>query len=61
MDADRARPPPGRLVYGPGDSFESEDVNHTVHNETDAPMVHLLSEMLPAALSRPSLIPVRHR
>ena len=53
--------PDRTVVYGPGDFFfESGDVNHTVHNKTDAPMVHLLFEMLPADLSGPSLIPVRH-
>ncbi len=53
--------PDRTVVYGPGDFFfESGDVNHTVHNKTDAPMVHLLFELLPADLSGPSLIPVRH-
>ena len=52
--------PDRTVVYGPGDFFfESGDVNHTVHNKTDAPMVHLLFEVLPADLSGPSLIPVR--
>ena len=54
--------PDRTAVYGPGDFFfESGDVNHAVHNETDAPMVHLLFEILPADLSGPSLIPVRQR
>ena len=53
--------PDRTVVYGPGEFFfESGDVNHTVHNKTDAPMVHLLFEILPADLSGPSLIPVRH-
>ena len=53
--------PDRTVVYGPGDFFfESGDVNHTVFNKTDAPMVHLLFEILPADLSGPSLIPVRH-
>ena len=53
--------PDRTVVYGPGEFFfESGDVNHTVHNETDAPMVHLLVELLPADLSGPSLIPARH-
>lgn len=53
---------PDRTVdYDPGDFFfESGDVNHTVYNRTDAPMVHLLFEILPAGLSGPSLIPARH-
>ena len=52
--------PDRTVVYGPGDFFfESGDVNHTVHNKTDAPMVHLLFEVLPADLSGPSLIPGR--
>ena len=53
--------PDRTVVYGPGEFFfESGDVNHIVHNRTDAPMVHLLFEILPADLSGPSLIPVRH-
>lgn len=52
--------PDRTAVYGPGDFFfESGDANHTVHNGIDAPMVHLLFEVLPADLSGPSLIPVR--
>ena len=52
--------PDRTVVYNPRDFFfESGDVNHTVRNSTDAPMVHLLFEMLPADLSGPSLIPVR--
>ncbi len=35
-------------------------MNHTVYNRTDAPMVHLLFEILPADVTGPSLIPVRH-
>lgn len=54
--------PDRTVVYRPGDFFfESGDVNHTVFNRTDAPMVHLLFEILPADWSGPSLIPVRHR
>jgi quercetin dioxygenase-like cupin family protein len=53
--------PDKTVVYGPGDFFfESGDINHTVFNKTDAPMVHVLFEILPANLSGPSLIPVRH-
>jgi quercetin dioxygenase-like cupin family protein len=52
--------PDRTVVYGPGDFFfESGDVNHTVYNKTDAPMVHLLFEILPVELKGPSLIPVR--
>ncbi len=53
---------PNRTVaYKPGDFFfESGDVNHTVYNKTDAPMVHMLFEILPTDVSGPSLIPVRH-
>jgi hypothetical protein len=36
------------------------DVNHTVFNKTDAPMVHVLFEVLPMDVSGPSLIPVKH-
>jgi quercetin dioxygenase-like cupin family protein len=53
--------PEKTIVYGPGDFFfESGDINHTVYNKGDAPMVHVLFEILPADLSGPSLIPVRH-
>ena len=53
--------PDKTVVYGPGDFFfESGDVNHTVFNKTDAPMVHVLFEILPVGLNGPSLIPVRH-
>ena len=53
--------PDRTVVYGPGEFFfESGDVNHTVFNRTEAPMVHVLFEILPADLSGPSLIPVRH-
>jgi quercetin dioxygenase-like cupin family protein len=53
--------PDKTVVYGPGDYFfESGDINHTVFNKTDAPMVHVLFEIVPADLSGPSLIPVRH-
>jgi quercetin dioxygenase-like cupin family protein len=51
--------PDKTVVYGPGDFFfESGDVTHTVYNKTDAPMVHVLFEVLPADLKGPSLIPV---
>jgi quercetin dioxygenase-like cupin family protein len=53
--------PDKTVVYGPGDFFfESGDVAHTVFNKTDAPMVHVLFEVLPVDLSGPSLIPVKH-
>ena len=53
--------PKETIVYGPGDFFfETGDINHTVYNKTDAPMVHILFEILPADLNGPSLIPVRH-
>ena len=53
--------PDKTVVYGPGEFFfESGDINHTVFNKTDAPMVHVLFEVLPADLKGPSLIPVRH-
>ena len=53
--------PKETIVYGPGDFFfETGDINHTVYNKTDAPMVHVLFEILPADLSGPSLIPVKH-
>lgn len=50
--------PDKTVVYGPGDYFfESGDVNHTAYNKTDAPMVHLLFEILPVDLKGASLIP----
>jgi quercetin dioxygenase-like cupin family protein len=53
--------PDKTMVYGPGDFFfESGDINHTVFNKTDAPMVHVLFEILPVNLNGPSLITVRH-
>ena len=53
--------PDKTVVYGPGDFFfESGDINHTVFNKTDAPMVHVLFEILPVNLNGPSLIPVKH-
>src|SRR5436190_6282337 len=53
--------PDKTVVYGPGDFFfESGDVNHTVFNKTNEPMVHLLFEILSADVSGPSLIPVKH-
>ncbi len=53
--------PDKTVVYKPGDFFfESGDVNHTVFNKTDAPMVHVLFEILPADVSGPSVIPVQH-
>ena len=52
--------PDKTVVYGPGEFFfESGDINHTVFNKTDAPMVHVLFEILPVNLNGPSLIPVR--
>lgn len=53
--------PDKTVVYGPGEFFfESGDIDHTVFNKTDAPMVHILFEILPADLKGPSLIPVQH-
>jgi quercetin dioxygenase-like cupin family protein len=53
--------PKETIVYGPGDFFfESGDINHTVFNRTDQPMVHVLFEILPVDLNGPSLIPVKH-
>ena len=50
----------GRCGARPRDfSFESGDMNHTVYNKTEAPMVHLLFEILPADLKGPSLMPVK--
>jgi quercetin dioxygenase-like cupin family protein len=53
--------PDKTVVYAPGDLFfESGDINHTVFNKTNEPMVHVLFEILPADLNGPSLIPVKH-
>jgi quercetin dioxygenase-like cupin family protein len=50
--------PDKTLVYGPGDFFfESGDVTHTAQNKTDAPMVHVLLEILPADHRGPSIMP----
>jgi quercetin dioxygenase-like cupin family protein len=50
--------PDRTVIYGPGDFFfESGDVTHTAQNKTDAPMVHLLFEILPASLRGPSIMP----
>ena len=53
--------PKETIVYGPGEYFfETGDVNHTVFNKTDAPMVHVLFEILPVDHGGPSLIPAKH-
>ncbi len=53
--------PDKTLVYGPGDFFfESGDVTHTAQNRTDAPMVHVLFEILPADHKGPSIMPAKH-
>src|SRR4029450_1782863 len=50
--------PDRTVVYGPGDFFfESGDVTHTALNNTDAPMVHVLFEILPATHQGPSIMP----
>jgi quercetin dioxygenase-like cupin family protein len=50
--------PDKTVIYGPGDFFfESGDVTHTALNKTDAPMVHLLFEILPASHQGPSIMP----
>src|SRR5262247_4322453 len=52
--------PEKTVVYGPGDFFfESGDVNHTAQNKTDAPMVHVLFEILPVDIKGPSIMPVK--
>jgi quercetin dioxygenase-like cupin family protein len=52
--------PTETIVYGPGDFFfETGDINHTVFNKTDAPMVHVLFEILPVDHGGASLIPVK--
>jgi hypothetical protein len=39
---------------------KSGDVNHTAQNKTDAPMVHVLFEILAADHKGPSIMPVKH-
>jgi quercetin dioxygenase-like cupin family protein len=52
--------PDKTLVYGPGDFFfESGDINHTAQNKTDAPMVHVLFEILPVEHKGPSIMPAK--
>lgn len=52
--------PDKTIVYGPGDFFfEFGDINHTVFNKTNEPMVHVLFEILPVDLNGPSLILVK--
>jgi quercetin dioxygenase-like cupin family protein len=47
-------------LYGPGDFFfESGDVTHTAQNKTNAPMTHILFEILPADHRGPSIRPAR--
>jgi quercetin dioxygenase-like cupin family protein len=47
-------------VYGPGDFFfESGDITHTAQNKTEAPMVHVLFEILPADHKGPSIMPAK--
>ena len=47
-------------IYRPGDCFfESGDVNHTASNPTDKPTVLLNFEILPAAHTGGTAIPVR--
>jgi quercetin dioxygenase-like cupin family protein len=54
--------PDKTVVYGPGDFFfESGDVTHTAQNKTDAPMVHVLFEILPAGRTGPSIMPAKSR
>ena len=53
--------PDKTVIYGPGDFFfESGNVNHTAQNKIDAPMVHVLFEILPADHKGPSIMPVKH-
>jgi quercetin dioxygenase-like cupin family protein len=53
--------PDRTILYGPGEFFfESGDVTHTALNKTDAPMVHVLFEILPASLQGPSIMPAKH-
>jgi len=57
----RARWSKQTIVWRAGNFvFETGDINHTVYNKTDAPMVHILFERLPADLNGPSLIPAKH-
>ena len=47
-------------VYGPGDFFfESGDITPTAQNKTEAPMVHVLFEILPVDHKGPSIMPAK--
>ncbi len=47
-------------LYRPGEFFfESGDVTHRAQNKTNAPMTHMLYEILPADHTGPSIKPAR--
>ena len=50
--------PDRSIVYGPGDFFfEAGNVSHRVVNGSEEPCTHLLFEILPIGVDRPSIIP----
>jgi quercetin dioxygenase-like cupin family protein len=52
--------PDRTVTYGPGDYFfEAGNVSHRVVNSSAEPCTHLLFEILPVEVARPSLIPPR--
>jgi uncharacterized RmlC-like cupin family protein len=52
--------PERTMTYGPGDFFfEAGDVSHGVVNNSTEPCTHILFEVLPVEVERPSLIPPR--
>lgn len=52
--------PDRTVTYGPGDYFfEAGNVSHRVVNSSEEPCTHVLFEILPVEVERPSLIPPR--
>jgi quercetin dioxygenase-like cupin family protein len=52
--------PDRTMTYGPGDFFfEAGDISHRVVNNSTEPCTHILFEVLPVEVERPSLIPPR--
>ena len=52
--------PDRTVTYGPGDYFfEAGNVSHRVVNSSAEPCTHVLFEILPVEVDRPSLIPPR--
>ena len=52
-------PPTGSVTDTASEGRRFTFINHTAQNKTDAPMVHVLFEILPADLKGPSIMPVK--